>query len=857
MTAQRAPTARRRGSSLRCLLTYALVSLVGLLALAIVVPIGNGIEAAPQAPTLGAVEGAMTRCLGDRVATVQSGVFVDLHEVPAPDASVGESASRLGSGRIHAGTGSVTLEGVCLQDTPLGGESFSLDLTVREDPNSLEGSALVRGERVPLVIEATEAPAQTVARERLGGSDLAGRIFLAVAVVIVAARGAGMLFSRIRQPRVVGEIVAGIILGPSLLGAYFPAVTGYLFPPEVTSVLRTLADFGLIFFMFLIGLELDHRLMRGSGRTAILVSHVSIVLPFALGLVLALSLYPLLGSGNFLGFGLFMGAAMAITAFPVLARILTDTGIHRTRLGALAITCAAVGDITAWCILAVVVAVVTSAGAGGAVQTIALSAVFVVVMLLVVRPLIARLAVVHEARGRLNPPVMAAIIIALLLSAWMTEQIGIHAIFGAFLLGAVMPRSPRLTEEITGKLEDVTVLLLLPVFFAVMGLSTRFDLLDRAELWGVAGLVIAVAVVGKWGGSMLAARAAGEGWRHSAGLGILMNARGLTEIVILTIGRELGIISPALFTIMVLMALVTTFMTTPLLSMVYPRQTIDWELYRDSGIARRIRRDGTRRVLVALGGSDRDERLLAVAAALRAPDSRPPELVLAQVVAPPGREEVRGRLAALDEAVSAAATRLAPRRDQLVLDGVSASVRTAAAIDVGAEVARLAAEERVDLVLLGWHRAYLGRNLLKGVPGELLRIGAHDVAVLLEDDNRVAPPDGPIALWYNGPATGGAALDVAASMARGLGTSLRVAHGAHVEAVELPVAGVEIEWLRFAELDVDLVQQAFNDAQLMVMGEFQRSTWRASPREQLIRAVTCPVLVVQGARCPVGSPAPP
>jgi len=830
--------------------TYVLTLLFGALALIVAVPMGQSTEAAPQAPPLGVVTGPMAQCWGDRVATVQSGVYLDLQQVRAPGAPAADEGL-IGGTRLDRETGTGQLRGVCPPGTSEAGKAFVFDLTVSND--AISGSALLGGNRVPVSIERSEATNESVEFERLERSELAGRIFLSVAVVIIAARGAGLLFSRIRQPRVVGEIVAGIVLGPSLVGAYFPAVTAYLFPPEVTAILSTLANFGLIFFMFLIGLELDHRLMRGSGRTALLVSHVSIVVPFALGLLLAVGLYPLLGAGNFLGFGLFMGAAMAITAFPVLARILTDTGIHRTRIGALAITCAAVGDVTAWCILAVVVAVVTSAGPGGAIQTIALSGVFVLLMLFLVRPLIARLAVVHEARGRLNPPVMAAIIIALLLSSWMTEQIGIHAIFGAFLLGAVMPRSPRLIEEISGKLEDITVLLLLPIFFAVMGLSTRFDLLNRGELWIAAALVLAVAVIGKWGGSMVAALAAGQRWRQSAALGILMNARGLTEIVILTIGRDLGIISPALFTIMVLMALVTTFMATPLLSIVFPRRTVDWEVYRDSAAARGVRREGTHRVMVALGDSSRDEALLTLASALRGPDGVRPDLVLTQVVPPPGREEVRARVAALDEAVQDAAAGLEPLQARLAHADRSVELRAAAAVNVGAEVARLATEERADLVLLGWHRPYLNRNLLEGVPGEVLQIGMQDVAVLVDDEDRVTPGDGPVCVWYNGPATGGAALEVAAGLARGLGTSLRVAHDAHVETSALLDTGVPTERLSFEELDVELVREAFSDARLVVMGEFQRRTWRPSRREELVRAVTCPVLVVQGARRPLGT----
>jgi Kef-type K+ transport system membrane component KefB len=280
-----------------------------------------------------------------------------------------------------------------------------------------------------------------------------------------------------------------------------------------------------------------------------------------LGAMLGLWLHPRLGGDvDRVGFTLFIGAAMAITAFPVLARVLQETGLYRTRLGVLTITCAAVDDVTAWCVLAGVVAIVESTGPADAVRIVALSLVFLAVMLRVVKPLLARMATV---------PVWIGLTLALA-GAFATEEIGIHAIFGAFMAGAVMPRDGLTQHELHDKLETVTLTLLLPIFFIVVGLATRVDLLDSAYLWGVAALVIATAIAGKWGGSMLAARATGETWRDAASIGILMNTRGLTELVILSVGLELGVISPTVFTIMVLMALVTTLMATPLLALVAP-----------------------------------------------------------------------------------------------------------------------------------------------------------------------------------------------------------------------------------------------------------------------------------------------
>jgi K+:H+ antiporter len=395
----------------------------------------------------------------------------------------------------------------------------------------------------------------------IGPAEVNVRILLAVATVILASRLFGWAISKVGQPRVHGEILAGIVLGPSVLGLVWSDGVDYVFPAEIVAALKILAQLGLVMFMFLIGLELDLSKLRGHGHKAVLISHASIVLPVVLGALLALWLYPRLGDGvDRLGFTLFLGAAMAITAFPVLARVLQETGLYHTRIGVLTITCAAVDDVTAWCVLAGVVAVVQSTGPVDAVRIIVLSLAFLVVMLTVVRPLLRRVPTV---------PVWAALALALA-AAWTTEEIGIHAIFGAFMAGAVMPRDQGVVSEVRDKLETATLTLLLPVFFVVVGLATRIDLLDSAYLWAVTALVIATAIAGKWGGSMVAARITGESWRDAAAIGVLMNTRGLTELVILSVGLELEVISPTVFTIMVLMALVTTLMATPVLALVSP-----------------------------------------------------------------------------------------------------------------------------------------------------------------------------------------------------------------------------------------------------------------------------------------------
>jgi len=403
-------------------------------------------------------------------------------------------------------------------------------------------------------------------------------LILQIAVILLVARAVGWIFRKIRQPQVVGEMAAGILLGPSLLGWIAPELSLALFPPESLGYLNTLSQIGLLFFMFLVGLEFDPKLLRGRGHAAVVTSHVSIIAPFFLGAALALYLYPRLSddSVSFTGFALFMGAAMSITAFPVLARILTERNLLHTKVGAVTIACAAVDDVTAWTILAVMVAIVRASAVETPLWlTLVGTAVYMVLMILVVRRALGWLESFYHSRGRLTQDMVGGVLLLLLASAWTTEWLGIHALFGAFALGAVMPKERSFVHDLSGKLEDVTVVFLLPLFFAFTGLRTSIGLISGGEMWIYTGLILLVAVAGKFGGSAIAARVTGLSWRESGALGILMNTRGLMELVILTIGLELGVISPALFTMMVIMALVTTFMTTPLLEWIYPARMIE------------------------------------------------------------------------------------------------------------------------------------------------------------------------------------------------------------------------------------------------------------------------------------------
>jgi Kef-type K+ transport system membrane component KefB len=398
-------------------------------------------------------------------------------------------------------------------------------------------------------------------------------LVLQILVIVATARWIGLLFLKFRQPRVMGEMVAGILLGPSCLGWFAPQISAWLFPPASLGHISAISQIGLIIFMFLIGLSLNSEELHGQGHAAILTSHVSIIAPFTLAGFLALYLYPRLSDDtvSFTEFALFMGASMSVTAFPVLARILKEQGLMHSKIGALTIACAAVGDVTGWCILAYIVVLIRAGHAVVPVwMTIVGSAVFVLVMIYGLRRILNRFVVRFRNQGELSDDIVARIVGLMLGAALVTEVLGIHLLFGAFLMGAIMPKDADFVKSLIQRFESVTVVLLLPLFFAFNGLRTSIRTVQGWDMWGYCVLIILVAIVGKLGGSMAAARFTGMTWRGATAVGLLMNTRGLMELVILNIGLDIGVISPALFSMMVIMALVTTLMTTPLLEWVYP-----------------------------------------------------------------------------------------------------------------------------------------------------------------------------------------------------------------------------------------------------------------------------------------------
>jgi Kef-type K+ transport system membrane component KefB len=394
---------------------------------------------------------------------------------------------------------------------------------------------------------------------------------------------------------------------------YFPEFSLALFPIQSLGNLQFLSQIGLILFMFVIGMELDLKVLRNKANEAVVISHASIVIPFALGIGLAFFVYKSFAPEGipFLSFSLFMGIAMSITAFPVLARIVQERGIHKTRLGAIVITCAAADDITAWCLLAVVIAIVKAGTFESALYVIALAFLYVIVMLFIVKPFLKRVGDLYAKSENLSKPVVAIFFLTLILSSYATNIIGIHALFGAFMTGVIMPDISKFRTIFIEKVEDVSVILLLPLFFVFTGLRTEIGLINDPYMWKVTGFIILVAVVGKFFGSALAAKFVGQNWRDSLTIGALMNTRGLMELVVLNIGLDLKVITPEVFTMMVIMALVTTFMTGPALDI------INWAFKtKDSFVPEEITSNSKYKILLFFGNNEKGKSLLRLASSL-------------------------------------------------------------------------------------------------------------------------------------------------------------------------------------------------------------------------------------------------
>jgi len=442
-------------------------------------------------------------------------------------------------------------------------------------------------------------------------AEPAAMLLLQIISILIVSRIFGFLFVKIGQPTVIGEILAGIVLGPSLLGYFYPEAFHFLFAAKSLGNLYILSQIGLILFMFTIGMELNLNTLKDKIGETYVISHASIIIPYFLGMLLAYFVYQDFAASHtdFLSFALFIGISMSITAFPVLARIVQEKGLSKTHLGTIAIASAANDDVTAWCILAAVIAIAKTGSFVSSLFTIGCAVIYVMVMLLLVRPFLKRVGEIYSNSEVLNKSIVAFLLLILILSAFATQVIGIHALFGAFLAGVVMPQLPNFRKLIIEKIEDVSVTLLLPLFFVFTGLRTEIGLLNTPYLWTICGLFILVAITGKFVGGAFTARILGETWKDSLSIGVLMNTRGLMELIVLNIGYEMGILPPSIFVMLVIMALVTTFMTTPVLSLInriFPEKNIEEEyiIQQTQGIFK---------ALIALGNPENGKTLLNVA----------------------------------------------------------------------------------------------------------------------------------------------------------------------------------------------------------------------------------------------------
>lgn len=576
-------------------------------------------------------------------------------------------------------------------------------------------------------------------------------VLIDVLIVMGLSRTMGLLFSQIKQPLVIGEIVAGVMLGPSLLGMVFPAATAFLFPPDVIPMLGVLSQIGLIFFMFLIGLELNPRYLKGSLETAVLVSHVSILVPFSLGCLLALLLFPLMSNNgvSFTAFSLFLGTAMAITAFPVLARIITENNLQNTRLGTLALTCAAVDDVTAWCLLLVAIAVTRTNSMIGALPNILAAGLYIAFMLTIGRQWLRKFILIYDEAGKLTQSMLAVIYGLVIISALMTELMGIHLIFGAFLLGAVMPKHEGLTRELATKTEDFVLTFLLPIFFAYSGLRTQVGLLNSLPLWGLCGLVLLVAISGKYIGTFVAARVCGLSKRDASALGWLMNTRGLTELIVLNIGLNLGVITPLLFTMLVIMALVTTFMTSPLLEWTYPKRLIrEQEMPPENPGPDRL----DYAILVPVANPKSQQGLMKIAIEIaRSPVHRAVVYPLSLIQFEQDHafeslpQEADRRIRRRKEELATSLASISSTKAQSVIETMVQPM-IEPIVQLSGDVARtthdVALARNTDLIVVGWHRPAFSSNRLGGRVGQILSTAPVDVAVFVDSIRAVHPSIG-------------------------------------------------------------------------------------------------------------------
>jgi Kef-type K+ transport system membrane component KefB len=814
-----------------------------LIAVAAVVSILVGRDEHPSPAVAGFYTSAST-CLGTNFKVSQSGQFVDFGQGPG-------GKFRLQDRRLK---GDVS----CVK-----GGSAAADLAVQGSGTSAKLVGTVGSEHVTAKFSAPLPAPGTSSKPppKRSSEETFGRLMLAIAVVVLAARLVGTAIARFNQPRVMGEVLAGILLGPTLLGAVWPAAKDYLFPPDIVPLLSAAASIGLAFYLFLVGMELDPRLLRERYREAAFISNTSVAFPMALGFIVALPLYRVLGPDvRYTPFALFMAVAMSITAFPVLARILTERRMLKRPVGALTMAGAAIDDVTAWGLLALATATATAASGLHALWVVLLTAAFTAAMILIGRPLLGRVSRSYDEVGRVPTLWLGMIFVAVMLSAYVSESIGVAAIFGAFIVGLIMPRNAGLTEDVRGRFEDFVVAVLLPLFFVVTGLKTDIGSLNRPIMWLITLLLIAVAIVGKWLGAMVAARYSGFNLRDSAAIGALMNTRGLTELIVLNIGLSLGMISPALFTMLVVMALVTTFMTGPALRLIDPRRELSEPAEEELRRAPRATEAELaapaplRSILVAPQDRANLDALLALAAPL-ARSTPPRELILAEVVVP--NRYVTGVLYDQRD-THVVSERLNARRGELIAQGIATRAVAFTSVHPGRDYVRMGSEEEIDLILMDGRQRLLGDGVPGGPVGDVLQKAPSDVAVLVE--RKGVPEIGaerPVYVPFGGAPHDWAAVELAAWIASVRRAPLRLIGAADGEGESgRRLAQVALVVQQLAEIQVeplpvvvsnDGIVRATADAGLLVIGLSERwsSEGLGDVRSAIAKKAAAPILFVR------------
>jgi len=800
---------------------------------------------------LGAARGGYAVAAGGR----RLGIVIYRHQTGA----LGGDVRCVAGGRVRL---TATAAGLSLDDVSL----IPLDRP-RPVPTGAQGDVQ------PLTASGLPAAGEAFQADRIRPfSRLLAAFFIAVAAVILLARVFGMTAMRIGQPRVMGEVLAGLALGPSVLGEISRQFQAQLFPSDVIPAFAIAANLGLIFYMFLIGLEPNPRDLRIRIGHAVAISNTSIALPLLLGIAVSIPLYRLLGpQAKFAGFALFLGVAMSITAFPVLARILVERRMLKRPLGALVLTCGAVDDAAGWFLIALAGTIAVAGSLGGVAVTAAETIAFCSVMAFLIRPLLRRVSVAFDQSGRVPPGWVALIFGGILLSGYTTELIGIAGITGAFVMGLVMPRNAELTEDVTRRVEDFTVTLLLPLFFAYVGLQMNVGLLDRPVLWLITGAVIAVAIVGKLVGAALAARLGGLDWRSSALVGTLMNTRGLSELIVLNVALQQQVISSALFTMMVLMALITTFMAGPLVRLLDPRNElgapVEEELTesRERSLAAFPALTLPRSSILVAAQADAALGTLRELAEPLARSQPPRELILARLVRPPRAAGVRGGLQSEKALVRHATEEVEQAQRELVASGLSARAVAFSSAHPGDDLARLAESEEIDLLLVDGQRPLLGEPLPLVDIKPVLERAPCDVGVLVaREGGRIGlGPGAPIIVPFGGAEHDWSALELGAWLASATGASLKLlgAAGATDEtpAVQrrLDDAGLlvrEFAGVRSTGIVVEHGRTGLLDAArgagLLVVGLSER--WNTEglgeTRSALARSSTAPVLFVRRGR---------